>query len=200
MKFQFQLQFIEKIATQLLQRGLPVDLPYHNYQHTLEVVEAVAEIGKASGLSEAEVQLVQIAAWLHDLGHTRTYTGHESESQMIALELLCAIQFPEKEIALILGCIEATRMPQKPKNKLEEVMCDADLAHLAKPHYFERSALLRREWAQIFDKQCCDHDWMEENYHFLQNHQYFTSYGQTVLTEGKFRNLGKLEIAVGMVA
>lgn len=193
MKYQVQLSFIEKIAAQILRKAMPVCLSYHDFQHTFEVVQAAEIIGRACHLSEAEVQLVKIAAWLHDLGHTKTYTGHETESKTIALELLCAAGMPERETAIILGCIEATRMPQRPKSLLQAVLCDADLAHLASDQYIERSQLLREEWECILDKVYTDEDWLNSCFNFINNHQYFTPYGRNVLENRKQKNISDLD-------
>ena len=133
-----------------------------------------------------------MAAWLHDIGHTKNYTDHETESQLIALELLCIAGMPEEETALIIGCIGATRMPQRPKNKLEAVLCDADLAHLASIHFFDRSDLLRQEWDTILDKQYTDDGWLESCLQFLATHRYHTPYGQSVLRRRKAQNICRL--------
>jgi predicted metal-dependent HD superfamily phosphohydrolase len=196
MKYQVQLMLIEKFATRLLQRALPERLAYHNYRHTVEVVAAAAEIGRQSQLAEDEIELVQIAAWLHDLGHIRSYTDHETESQALALELLCMAGMPEIETLLIIGCIGATRMPQTPRNRLEAVLCDADLAHLAKPCFIERSELLREEWENILGRSYTDEAWMEQNLDFITRHRYHTSYGKTVLRQLKAQNVCRLMASV----
>lgn len=189
MKYQTQLMLIEKFASRLLRRALLPELRYHDYQHTLDVVAAAEEIGRASGLTEEEVQLVQMAAWLHDVGHVSSYTDHETESKSIALELLCLAGMEEWEIALILGCIEATRMPQTPQNHLEEVLCDADLAHLSKSSFIDRSELLRQEWADILGHDYTDDGWLQNSYEFLIKHRYFTPYGREILRPRKADNV-----------
>lgn len=191
---------IEKFATRLLKRALPEQLAYHNYRHTVEVVAAAKEIGRQSQLTEDEIGLVQIAAWLHDLGHIRNYTDHETESQLIALELLCMAGMPETETLLILGCIGATRMPQDPRNHLEAVLCDADLAHLAESCFIERSELLREEWETILGRSYTNEAWMEQNLDFITHHRYHTPYGKTVLRQLKAQNICRLMATVYAVA
>ncbi|MCK9612757.1 MAG: hypothetical protein PHR81_00260 [Bacteroidales bacterium] len=40
----------------------------------------------------------------------------------------------------------ATKIPTKLKNKLEKLLCDADLDYLGREDYMEISNRLRREW------------------------------------------------------
>ena len=61
-------------------KSLPHDYTYHNLQHTYEVVEAAALIGEKEGLTELELEDVQLAAWFHDLGYNSDPDNHEEES------------------------------------------------------------------------------------------------------------------------
>jgi HD-GYP domain-containing protein (c-di-GMP phosphodiesterase class II) len=47
-------------------------LPFHNLQHTLEVVERVKLIAQNCSLSSEETELILIAARFHDTGFSST--------------------------------------------------------------------------------------------------------------------------------
>ncbi len=187
------LQKIENIATGILTSKLPENLFYHDYVHTREVVRSCVQIGHRCGLSERELELVQIAAWLHDTGHIYSYWQHEDASVLIGLQVLYSLSFSLPDIGLVLGCIEATKLPQKPKNLMEKVLCDADLAHLAADNFQERSALLRLEWAMVLKRSYSDEDWRQINIGFFQKQEYFTIYGQQNLGPRQAENLQKLQ-------
>ena len=44
-----------------------------------------------------------------------------------------------------MGCIAATKMPQKPEGVLQQIICDADLFHLSLPEYIYLQKLLLEE-------------------------------------------------------
>ena len=96
-------------------------LNFHNIQHTLQVVKAVDEIGAAMKIEEDLQEGLTLAAWFHDSGHIKRYQGHETASKVLAKEFLVKEKYPEEKILFILNCIDATKMPQQPKNLFEAV-------------------------------------------------------------------------------
>ena len=187
------LREVAEFVTALLRRKLPGRMWYHDYQHTLNVVEAISEIGEGENLSREKIDLLCIAGWMHDTGFCRAYLGHEEESKHLAIDFLRSIDFPEAHLRTVLGCIDATKYPQSPKNDLERIVCDADLSHLSKPYYFERADLLRREWVIYGNKAYSDREWWQTNLDFFNCHSYFTEYGQRVMAVGKAENRQKIE-------
>ncbi|HYM94563.1 MAG TPA: HD domain-containing protein [Chitinophagaceae bacterium] len=176
-----------------LKEKLPKELYFHNYNHTKEVVRATTEIGRNIGLTSSEMEIVLLAAWFHDTGYITTYANHEDESKKIAVTLLTANQYPKDKIEIVIGCIEATRYPQHPRNKLEEVLCDADFHHLSTPEYDKLQRKLRKEREFNLLKVYTDLEWYETNYVFLKSHRYFTAFGKDELQKRKVRNIHLLK-------
>jgi predicted metal-dependent HD superfamily phosphohydrolase len=164
---------------------------YHNIDHTLDVVEASEMIGRACGLNDAELELVIIAAWFHDTGYYLGNENHESESARIARDFLRKQNISDKKIATIAHCIHATKIPQNPKSLLEEVLCDADLFHLATDHFFTKSELLRQEltWCNGY---MSNKRWMDLSSKFIECHHYHTDYAQKNLCPLKEANHKRL--------
>lgn len=163
-------------------------LPFHNLLHTQQVVQNALLIAKHLGLSKEEIELILIAAWFHDTGFYETYYGHEEVSIGLAQKFLKKKQYPPERIDLVLSCIEATKMPQNPKNQYAEVLSDADILHISTPEFFYRKLLLRKEWELELGTITSDLEWHKLNLHFLQNHTFFTKYGKSVLMKGKIEN------------
>jgi hypothetical protein len=84
-------------------------------------------------------------------------------------------------------------MPQKPTNKLEEIICDADLYHLGTESFVEKSNLLRSEWEMLCNKHLTDIEFLTTNETFLKSHKYFTNYAFSKLTAQKTLNWLKIE-------
>ena len=189
-------EFIEKTkayAEGVLSKKSSQEYKYHNLEHTIEVVKAVHEIGSHSGFTEDELEVVTIAAWLHDVGYHTNGQNHEAESIRVARALLSDWGMPEERIEQVANTIQATQMPQHPKDKLGRVICDADLYHLSTDLYQEKGELLRKELADLQGKEMTDQEWLELNMEFFKNHHYFTEYGQTVLEPRKQKNLKKIK-------
>ena len=163
-------------------------LSYHNIEHTKAVVENTQLIGMASELDNDQLQIAIIAAWCHDLGYGTGDLAHETESARLAILLLCDLQFSSDQINAVVGCINATKIPQKPHSKIEKVLCDADLAHLGSSKYFEISERLRVENEFTRAKEISRFDWLSESRAFFEQHQYFTKFGKNILEPIKQKN------------
>jgi predicted metal-dependent HD superfamily phosphohydrolase len=173
---------------ELFKKGDNKPLIYHNYNHTLEVVDAAKIIGKGSGLSKEDLEIVELAAWFHDVGYQEKSDGHEKVSSQYATDFLEKGEFDEDRIALVTSAIIATKYPQQPNTLLEKVLCDADLSHLGTKSYLEKCQLLRFEGNLINDT---DNDdlWIDHEIQFLSNHRYHTEFAQREYAKMKSKNI-----------
>lgn len=165
---------------------------FHNIGHTQDVVKAAREIGTQSDLSDDEVESVIIAAWFHDTGYAEGAIDHERKAADKARELLTQWGAPHKKIMEVTEAIMATKVPQQPRSLISKVLCDADLYHLSNEACTEKSDKLREEWEKIGDRTLTDNEWIQTNLEFMEGHQYHTPYGQTILQQGKKKNIKKL--------
>ncbi len=171
-----------------LENNLSENLIFHAPDHTRYVVDAARMIGEKSGLTQEEMNLVLFCAWFHDVGYAKTYENHEEES------IRQATMFLEKEgassdlINHVAEIIGATRIPQKPKDQLSRILCDADLKHLSKVNYYDFAERIRQEHKAILDKKIRKIDFDLESVEFFKAHHYHTDYGKEVLSKGKAKN------------
>ncbi len=167
------------------------DFYYHHYEHTKDVVEASTEISKVTELSDEDTELVLIAALLHDIGYSKAYDDHETHSKEMAREYLEG-KLPEPKIKIVLDAIEATRVPQRPKDIVGNVLCDADLFHLSTGQFMKQSLLLKKELEAHGSPETTDEEWRRETLVFANTHSYFTNFGKYVLKPKKEKNIKKL--------
>lgn len=182
-----------KFVVELMTNKLPEQYVYHNLQHTLDVVSAAEEIAIHSNLETEQIEVVMAAAYLHDIGYTKNNEQHENHSITLSREFLDQLGADKKYIEEVLGCIEATKLPQNPKNLPQQVLCDADLYHLSSGHYFEKAELLRTEFSTIEKEVISESEWLDMSTVFIDNHQYFTDYGKRTLGPKKAKNLKKIQ-------
>lgn len=158
-----------------LRTRLPEALYYHSSAHTLDVAEAAERIALAEGITDAEtLVLLRTAALFHDAGFLTTYQGHEAEGSRMVAEVLPRFGYSTAQIEQVQGMIAATKIPQNPKNKLEEIICDADLDYLGRPDFEPIADLLYRELlarGSVTSRATWDRIQID----FLNNHRYRTA-------------------------
>ena len=179
----------EKFIRDLFEKEIRDNLRYHDILHTEYVADQSERIGKSSGLSKEELDIVIVAAWFHDSGFVSRSDGHEEESQNIAREFLSSRKLSEEFINQVLVCIEATKMPQNAgDNLLAQIVCDADMAYLSEDFYLERTALLRKEWNHELETKLSKKTYYKETVELFNNHRYYTEYADKEYSPGKAKN------------
>lgn len=183
----------EQHVQNILKSGTPADFVYHDIVHTSEVVEACEKIGRKSGLNDEEMEILLIAAWFHDIGYLEDNENHEEKSASAARRFLTGINYPENKINRVTSAIMATKLPTSPKDLLEEVICDADLLHVGKKEFFDKSELFRVEIERSNKKTIEDIDWINKNISFITDHKFYTQFAREQYEEQKNANLLKLQ-------
>lgn len=162
-------------------------LLYHNYSHTLKVVEHVDEIRAFYPLAEAEIFVLQAAAWFHDVGQlTSNGKNHEEIGVGVMRDCLLPFELPNETLQAIEQCIMATKVPHKPTSLLDEIICDADTYNLGTDEFLVTDALLKREYEL---RGLSTENWDENTLRFLSAHKYFTVYCQQLLNAAKDKNV-----------
>jgi predicted metal-dependent HD superfamily phosphohydrolase len=162
-----------KDVIKMLRENLPKNLFYHTPEHTMDVVKAAERIAISEGCNDDEVLLLKTAALFHDTGYIRDMREHEKHGCIIAAEILGKHGINSEEIGVVSALIMATKVPQLPQSKLEQIICDADLDYLGRNDYFSIAENLHREFV-AYEKIKDEKDWMQLQVKFLQSHKYFT--------------------------
>jgi len=171
-----------------LEQELPAWLTYHNVQHTIDVVNSAQYLARKEKVSGEQYLLLSTAAAFHDVGFTEGYEGHEKLSCKIAWASLPDFDYSEAEIKRICELIMVTRIPQDPKNHLEEILCDADLLYLGTDKYAPIAESLFKEFKIKGIVQDRD-DWNEKQCSFLTAHRFFTPTAVKEYAKKKEENL-----------
>lgn len=164
-------------AMDILKSKLPETLYYHDVSHTLDVLRVCNQYIKREKIDPYSAKLLRLGALLHDIGFTVSNKNHEERGAKIAKELMSRHGFSKSDIATVDGLIIATRIPQRPKNKLEEIICDADLDYLGRDDFFVISNNLYRELRSnsILNNR---EDWHEFQLRFLEAHSFHTGFAR----------------------
>lgn len=186
------LKLVENYVTSYYEEFSNNNFAYHNICHVHDVVSMSEKIGNCCNLNKIEKELLKIAAWFHDIGHFTSKDNHEIISAKLAKGYLEKVNYPPREIELILGCIIATDITVKPRNLLEEIIKDADLFHLGSKCYLKYCDKLYEE---VIKRNICSIDyntWTKSSIKLFEEHQYFTECAKKMFTEQKMVNLDKL--------
>ncbi|MBX3007262.1 MAG: HD domain-containing protein [Melioribacteraceae bacterium] len=188
------LQQTEEYVSSILMTKTPSSRTYHNFAHTKNVLNSAIEIGIGENLNPEDMELIQIAAWFHDLGYIERTEGHEEISAMFASQFLNEIHFPHDKTDIIIGCVLATKVPQSPKTKLEMIMCDADLNHIGREVFFEQNDLYRSELENTLKRKLTESEWLVQTIDFLNRHRFFTDYALKNFSINKESVIKKLQL------
>ena len=180
----------KKYIINRLKKELPKNLSYHSVEHVKDVFKASKEIASIEDVKGEELKLLLTAALFHDSGFLISQKDHEATSCEIAREHLPGFNYSDEQIERICGMIMATKIPQTPKNHLEEIICDADLDYLGRKDFFDIGNKLFSELS-IYGIINTEDEWNQLQVRFLENHHYFT---QTSLSFRKPQKDKHLEI------
>jgi len=168
-------------------------LLYHNLGHTEDVVAAAIKIANHYQLDDDDFFVVMASVWFHDLGYMIDLNIHEEKGAELAAKYFHDHAVDQKLIDEITGCILATRMPQEPKNLLEQIVCDADLFHLGTDKFEEKDKQLRKEINLLHNIDLTKEQWHEKTVKFMEEHSYHTDYAKLLLNNEKEKNLRSIK-------
>jgi uncharacterized protein len=175
-----------------LERELADNLLYHSLAHTRDdIIPAVKRLAKLEGITGDDFQLLLTAASFHDLGFILQQKDHEMVGAQFARDELPRFGFSPAQIEAICGMILATRVPQNPHTRLEEILADADLDVLGRDDFWTRNGLLRAELGH-FGQTPTDAQWYAGQFKFMESHHYFTQAARTLREAQKHKNMQEL--------
>ncbi len=180
----------EKHILYRLQHELDNKLSYHSIDHTIDVYHKTLEIAQLEGITNTkDLILLKTAALFHDAGFIYNDQNHEQMSIEIAQSTLIQFDYTPAAIEQICILIEATKIPQKPTNKLAEILADADLDYLGRDDYYTIADTLFQEfkYKSIIKTE---EEWLKIQISFLENHSYFT---KTSIDRRSIQKLKRLE-------
>jgi metal-dependent HD superfamily phosphatase/phosphodiesterase len=90
----------------------------HSFPHVTRVSETAKRILTTLGYSTREVELAEIAGYLHDIGNVINRVDHAQSGAIMAFRLLDKMEMPPEEIATVITAIgnhdEETAFPVNP--------------------------------------------------------------------------------------
>jgi ligand-binding sensor domain-containing protein/class 3 adenylate cyclase/predicted metal-dependent HD superfamily phosphohydrolase len=182
----------ERHIMQVLEEQLSPKLHYHSILHTADVVKSIERIALLEGVTDEGLFLLKSAASYHDAGFIEAYDNNEPIGARLAEEILPNYGYSIEHINIIKDLIYVTAIPHKPKNHLEEIICDADLDYLGREDFHEIADKLRVELRE-YDKINSDRKWDEIQVAFLTNHRYFTQTAINTRNERKAKHLQEIK-------
>jgi uncharacterized protein len=179
----------KRYALARLENELSPNLFYHSIRHTRdEVLPAAERLALLEGVAADDRGLLFTAALYHDLGFIEQYAVNEVIGVRIAAEALPRFGYTPEQIQVISGIILATKLPQMPRTRLEEIMADADLDTLGREEFVVRNQDLRQELA-AYGRPVTDAMWYAAQLKFLHANRYFTAAAKQLRNAQKQRNI-----------
>jgi len=149
-------------------------LYYHQYEHSLSVMERAIYLGTMEWCSDDEIEMLAIAALFHDTWFVITYEDNELYGVKIARNYLLTILYPKEKISIIEHLILATIPERKPKNLLEEIIKDSDMDNLWRKDFFDVNEKLKNERETMKQIKIKDPEWHHASLDVIQSHKFYT--------------------------
>jgi len=175
--------------------------PFHNRDHIFkDVLPATDTLAAKEGIYGEDLDLLRTAVLYHDAGFVEKYWDNEEIGARIAEHELASFGFSSGQIGVVKSIILATKLPQDPKNKIEEIICDADLFNLGGEGFWVSSWNLL--WERILHKTeipvpykppLTFPEWLILQLEFQNGHKYFTISARDLRNGGKHGNIKLLE-------
>lgn len=180
-----------------LEKDLAKDLYYHCLEHTVDVDVQAKRIALEEGITDKEsLFLLEIACLYHDSGFLNTYKDHEVEScRIVRKDLSTYRNISPDQVQIICGLIMATKIPQTPLSKLEQVICDADLDYLGRDDFDTISNNLYLE-VKARNFVTNENVWNLIQVNFFKQHCYFTDTNKNLRAAVKQQHLEVIEAAI----
>lgn len=187
------LKHAKEYVFQLFKDRLSDSFLYHNFNHTLSVVDAVVTISEAELVPDQERELLLLAAWFHDTGYVNGCDNHEENSVVIVEEFLNSYNYQQKSIDQIVQLIRATAKNFVPTTPLEKIIRDADYFHLASKDYLLSANYLKLELKKTMNLDFTELEWAKENLKFLEHHHtFYSTYALENWQSKKEKNIKKI--------
>ncbi len=187
-----QFTDMQEVILDKLEKELPDYLYYHNVKHTVDIVTEVELIGWGEGCSDEEILLLKTAGLFHDAGHTVAYDNHEYHGTVLAREMLPKYNYSPEQIERICSIIMATKLPPRPTNLLENIICDSDLDYLGRSDFIPVSNTLYEE-LKAQNKIGSLNDWNKIQVKFISGHQYFTATARSLREVNKQQQIERIQ-------
>jgi len=190
-----QFTDLQEMVLDKLERELPKYLFYHNYKHTIDVVNQAELIGYGEGVDDEAILLLMTAALFHDAGHTIGYDNHEYFGTQIAREWLPKFNYIDKQIDEICNIIMATKLPPNPQTLLQKIICDSDLDYLGRSDFIPVSNTLYEE-LKAQNKMGSLNAWNKIQVKFLSVHQFFTDTANSLREVNKQAQIERIKAII----
>lgn len=190
-RFFIQLQLLrildlEEFIFGLLNTELPDKLLFHNLKHTKDVYTQAELLGRAENITTEEMLLLRTAALLHDTGFIQNYHNHEFSSIENCRKYLPKYKYSKEQIDFICNLILCTRKNFQPRNKLEEILIDANNDYFGRIDFINISGNLFKE-LRLFNGVKSEEEWFNNQIKMLEEHEFYTE------TARKLREISKEE-------
>lgn len=187
-----QFTDMQEMILDKLEKELPDFVFYHNVKHTVDVVTEVELIGWAEGCTDEEILLLKTAGLFHDTGITVSFDNHEYHGAAYARKVLPSFGYTQEQIERICSLIMATKLPPRPANLLEEIMCDSDLDYLGRSDFIPVSNTLFEE-LKAQNKMNDLNEWNKLQVKFISGHQYFTKTARSLREVNKQQQIERIK-------
>lgn len=196
---------VEAYVTKIIAEDFSDKLVFHDFKYVLRVVSSAKTIGDSESISLEEREILLIAAWFSQIGFkdinkiTNTDDPYEffiecnKCSVHIASEFLDSIGYPAEKKVKVLELLEESGARSIPQSQLAKILADSITVEWGLKKSKKRIELRYQEFLLLDILAINKGNFYVKILEYLNQHKYYTTYGQRELAPKKKELIEKIE-------
>ncbi len=160
----------------------------HTFARAEQIVSFARKIGENTGLTDQELEKLEISAWFSEVGFLFDYKRNEDKSAEILQDYLNEGDWDQQSIRQMTAAIHATRLPQNPTTIFEECLCDAVSYELGSENFMENMNFFKEELNRFWGDRLGKLDFIEVLLNIINTHHFFTAAAKELFNEQLEKN------------
>ncbi len=155
-------------------------LLFHNYQHTVEIVQLINDIAGVSdsNYDEEVKEIAQIAGWFYNVGYLKDYRNQRERSIEMLRKFLQFHKYPATNIFRAESCLKLVKTDIEPSKAEQKLLIDAVHAYEATTNFAQLNPLEKLEWELLRKTNITRLEWEQLQQQSLFKRKFYTPYAK----------------------
>jgi len=177
----------------LLSEHLEAVYVFHNYDHTLDIVEVCLDLVQKAEIDQEEKERILFAALFYHAGFTTSNQDYIKHSISLTADYLRSVGYRGQYIEKVTRLISNVAKEEKLNGESEKILHDAVWSFLWRKSFKRKSTLLRIEKEETEHRTYSSSEWYQYIFDLQLQTKCATPWAQEKYAEQRSRNIAALE-------
>lgn len=169
-------------------------LLFHNFNYTTQVAKCAGEIAYNEKLEDDEIEMVLLSAWFINIGYLFDFVNHIDQSVRVIKNFVQEINYTADKAEIIIKAIERVLKNNKPENKIEKVLSDANNSIFSSEELLLWVKYHRQERNYFVKPKITKRSFWQTMLSLLNEHEYCTQSAKNLFQGGKSENIENINL------